>query len=150
VLEIIKLDDIPLTCLRPVGQPSDEELIESLQRITRLMEDQKRAQRKLVMIVDMRKAGALSAGQRRIASAWMKENLTAWKHVAIGSAFIIDSPIVRGVLTALLWLQPLDMPHDVVSNLDAAMRWVIERLEAERIPVPERIRRELGAAVPIR
>lgn len=150
MLEIIKLEDIPLTCLRPIGHPSDEELAESLQRITRLIEDEKRAQRKIVMIVDMRKAGALSASQRRVASSWMKENLRAWKQVAIGSAFIIDSPIVRGVLTALLWLQPLDMPHDVVSNLDAAMRWVIERLETERIPVPERIRRELGAAVPIR
>ena len=150
MLEIIKLEDVPLTCLRPIGQPSDEELIESLQQITRFIDNEKNEKRKVVMIVDMRKAGALSAGQRRIASSWMKENLRGWKQVAVGSVFIIDSPIVRGVLTALLWLQPLDMPHDVVGTLDAAMHWVIERLEAERIPVPERIRRELGAALPAR
>lgn len=150
MLEIIQLEDIPLTCLRPIGQPSDEELAESLQRISSLIATEARANRKIVMIVDMRKAGALSASQRRIASSWMKENVRAWKQVALGSAFVIDSPIVRGVLTALLWLQPLDMPHDVVSNLDAAMRWVIERLEAERVPVPERIRRELGAVLPAR
>jgi hypothetical protein len=48
------------------------------------------------------------------------------------------------VLTALLWVTPLDMPHDVFSNLDDAVRWAIKRFEAERIPVPERVRLELG------
>ena len=145
VFEVFKLEEIPLTCLRPSGHPSDEELAESLQRITRLLDDERRAGRKIAMIVDMRKAGALSANQRRISSGWMKENLRGWKQVSVGSVFIINSPIVRGVLTALLWLQPLDMPHDVVGTLDEAVRWAIDRLEAERIPVPERYRRELGA-----
>ena len=144
MFEVFKLDEIPLTCLRPSGQPSDEELVESLKRITRLIDDEKRARRKIVMIVDMRKAGALSASQRRIASGWMKQNLRGWKEIAVGSVFVINSPLVRGVLTALLWLQPLDMAHDVVGSLDEAMRWSIERLEAERIPVPERVRRQLG------
>ena len=145
MFEVLKLEEIPLTCLRPSGQPSDEELADSLQRITQLIQGEQRAQRKIVMIVDMRKAGALSANQRRIASAWMKEHLRSWKQVAVGSVFVITSPIVRGVLTALLWLQPLDMPHEVVGSLDEAMRWALERLEAERISVPARFHRELGA-----
>jgi len=150
VFEVFKLEEIPLTCLRPSGQPSDEELVDSLQRITRLIEGEKHAQRKIVMIIDMRKAGALSANQRRVASAWMKESLRGWTQVVLGSVFVIDSPIVRGVLTALLWLQPLDMPYDVVGNLDEAVRWSIGRLEAARIRVPDRFRRELGAVFPAR
>jgi hypothetical protein len=146
VLEIIRLEDIPLVCVRPIGHPSDEELVESLQRITSLIEIEQHARRKVVMIVDMRKAGTLRAGQRRIASSWMKQTFPAWKQVAVGSAFIIDSPVVRGVLTALLWLQPLDMPYDVVKSLAEAKRWAFERLEAEHIPVPERDRRELSTA----
>jgi hypothetical protein len=147
VLETIKLDWTPVTCVRPIGQPSDEELTESLQRITGLLQDDQRKRQKSVMIVDMRHAGALKANQRRIASAWMKQNLQLYKHHVLGCVFIIDSPIVRGVLTALLWLQPLEMPHDVVATVNDAVRWAIEHLKAEGIAVPERLRSELAQVI---
>jgi len=140
----MKLDWAPLSCLRPIGNPSDQELAESLQTITGLLEDDRRLQRKSVMIVDMRKAGPLSAPQRRTSSEWMKQNLDLYKQCVLGGAFVIDSPIIRGVLTALLWLAPLDMPYEVVGTLDDAVRWAIKRFDAERVPVPERLRSELG------
>ena len=144
MFEIIKLDFCPLTLMRPSGTPSDEELAEALRAITEFLEGELRAQRRGVMIVDMSRAGALRAGQRRIASDWMKDNNHIYKHVAIGSALIIASSIVRGVLTALLWVSPIDMPYESCSNLDDAVRWAITRLEAERLPVPARLRSELG------
>jgi hypothetical protein len=64
--------------------------------------------------------------------------------VAFASALIIASPIVRGVLTALLWVSPVEMPYESCSNLDDAVRWAIARLEAAKLPVPDRLRRELG------
>lgn len=147
VLEVIKLDWAPLTCIRPIGQPSDQELTESLQRITETIEADRRAGMKRVMIVDMRQAGVLGANQRKMASAWMKQNLELYTHFVLGSVFVIHSPVVRGVLTALLWLAPLDMPYEVVGNIDDAARWAIRRLESQRIPVPERMRSELGQAL---
>ena len=138
------LDWAPLSCLRPIGNPSDQELAESLQSITGMLENDRRMQRKTVMIVDMRKAAPLSAPQRRTSSEWMKTNMDLYKQCVFGGVFVIDSPIIRGVLTALLWLAPLNMPYEVVGTLDDAVRWAISRFDAERVPVPDRLRIELG------
>lgn len=148
VLEIIKLDWAPLLCLRPIGNPSDQELVDSLQTITGLLEAERRLQRRAVMIVDMRKAEALSAPQRRTASEWMKKNMVLYKQSILAGVFIIDSPVIRGVLTALLWLSPMELPYEVVGNLDEAVRWSIARFDAEHVPIPERLRSELGRAFP--
>lgn len=148
VLEITKLDWVPLTCVRAVGAPSDEELHDSLHRIAQALEQDLRQGSKRLMIMDMRQASPLSAGQRRTASVWMKENSERFSRSALGTAFVIESPLVRGVLTALLWFQPIDVPHEVVRDLDAGVRFAIKRLEAERMPVPERLRTELGRVFP--
>lgn len=144
MLEIAKLDWVPLTCVRAVGSPSDEELAESLERIARVVADDVRLGRKTVMIMDMRQAAPLSASQRRTSSAWMKQHLQRFSQASFGTAFAIESPLVRGVLTALLWFQPMDVPHEVVRDVDDAMRWAIKRFEAEKIVVPDRLRIELG------
>jgi hypothetical protein len=146
VLEIIQLDWVPLTCVRPIGKPSDQELAESLQSITRVLAEEWGKQRKSVMIIDMRKAAPLSAPQRRTASEWMKNTMELFKQVVIGGVFVIDSPIIRGVLTALLWLQPMEMPYEVVRDLDDAVRWAIGRFDAAHVPVPPRLHDELGRA----
>lgn len=146
VLEIIQLDWAPLTCLRPVGKPSDEELAETLQSITRLLAEQRARESRHIMIIDMRRSAPLSAPQRRTSSEWMKSTMPLVKQVVIGAVFVIDSPIIRGVLTALLWLQPMEQPHGLVGSLDEAVRWAVARLDTERVPVPQRLRGELGRA----
>jgi hypothetical protein len=145
VFEIIKLESCPLTLMRPTGTPSDQELIDTLQSITDFIESEARLQRRGIMIVDMSRAEALRAGQRRMASDWMKKNNQRFKHVAIGTALIIASSLVRGVLTALFWVTPMDMPYEIFSNLDDAVRWAIKRFDAERVPVPARLRQDLGS-----
>ncbi|MES1178073.1 MAG: hypothetical protein ABUL62_27365 [Myxococcales bacterium] len=40
-----------------------------------------------------------------------------------GSAFAIDSPLVRGGLTAIAWLQSLPSPFIVVATLAEAEGW---------------------------
>lgn len=144
VLEIIKLDWAPLLCLRAIGHPNDQELVESLQSIVGLLQDERQLQRRAVIILDLRKAGPLSAPQRRTASEWMKQNKELYKQSILAAVFIIDSPIIRGVLTALLWLSPIELPYEVVGSLDEAVRWAISRFDAARVPIPERLRSELG------
>jgi len=108
------------------------------------MSEDVRQGRRGVILVDLLQAAPLAASQRRTSSAWMKQNLPLFSQAALGTAFAIESPLVRGVLTALLWFQPMDVPHEVVRDLDAGVRWAIKRFEAERIAVPERLRAELG------
>ena len=39
-------------------------------------------------------------------------------------AFVIDSPIVRGALTAILWIQPLPYEHRIVGTRADANAWL--------------------------
>lgn len=144
VFELTKLGSVPLTYLRVAGVPSDEELAATLSQIVLSMKEDLRQRKKSVNIMDMRQASAISAGQRRLSSAWMKEHMVLFEQSCLGAVFIIGSPLVRGVLTALLWFQPMKIPHHVVADLDAAVRWAIELLDREKVAVPERVRRELG------
>ena len=144
VFELTKLDAVPLTYIRVEGAPSDDELVDTLFRITQSMKDDLRQQRRSVNIMDMRRASVISAGQRRASSVWMKEHTPLFEQSCRGAVFIIASPLVRGVLTALLWFHPMKLPHDVVPDLDAAVRWAIELFDREQVDVPERVRRELG------
>jgi hypothetical protein len=43
---------------------------------------------------------------------------------------------VRGVLTAILWLQNLPTAHTVVGSIDEAARWAAERLRAAGLDAP--------------
>ena len=144
MLQIEKLDWIPLICLRPIGAPSDAELNESLERITACMKENVRRGEKTVMVLDMLRAAPLSAAQRRGATAWMKANTQLFELANLGTVFAIESPLVRGVLTAMLWFQPVSLAHEVVGDLDAAVRWAIQQLEHANVAVPERARRDLG------
>jgi hypothetical protein len=144
VFELAKLDAVPLTYIRVEGAPSDDELTDTLSRIAQSMKDDLRQHKRSVNIMDMRRASVISASQRRASSVWMKEHTPLFEQSCMGAVFIIASPLVRGVLTALLWFQPMKLPHHVVADLDAAVRWAIELFDRENVEVPERVRRELG------
>jgi hypothetical protein len=48
---------------------------------------------------------------------------------SVGTAFVISSQLVRGGLTAILWLQPLPTPYVVVATRLEAERWARAQLE---------------------
>lgn len=144
VFKLTKLDSVPITYIRVAGAPSDEELADTLRQISHSMKDDLRRQRKTLNVMDMREAAVISAGQRRVASVWMKEHMVLFEQSCLGAAFIIASPLVRGVLTALLWFQPMKMPHDVVPDIDAAARWALALLDREQVDVPAHVRQELA------
>jgi hypothetical protein len=135
---------LPITYIRVAGAPSDEELADTLRQISHSLKDDQRRNRKSVNIMDMRQASVITAGQRRTSSVWMKEHMPHFEASCMGAVFVIASPLVRGVLTALLWFQPMKMPHEIVADLDAAMRWALAQFDREKVPVPEQVRRELG------
>jgi hypothetical protein len=147
MLEVWKPDWVALTCVRAVGAPDDQELVDSLKRIARALEDDVRQGRRSLLIVDMLQARPITMGQRRLASAWLKQQLPLFERATLGMSFAIDSQLLRGLFTALLWFAPMKLPQEVVASLDDAVRWAIARLEAEHLEVPERLRRELGAAL---
>jgi hypothetical protein len=55
---------------------------------------------------------------------------------SLGAALVITSPVVRGMLKALLWMQPMPQPHIVCGTTEEALRWLRDRFRSERIDLP--------------
>jgi hypothetical protein len=89
-----------------------------------------------VTILDARDAMATPATQRRKQAAWLQKNEAVLRRYSLGTAFVITSPVVRGILTAILWIQPMPAPHVVVATPPEAERWATARLDERRAISP--------------
>jgi hypothetical protein len=67
---------------------------------------------------------------------WIKQNVELLRRYSVGAALIIASPVVRGMLKAVLWLQPMPQPHFVTANVDQALDWLRTRFHAAHIEMP--------------
>lgn len=59
---------------------------------------------------------------------WIKQNQDLLRRYSLGAALVIDSPIVRGMLRAILWIQPMPQPHTVSATVEGALAWLRERV----------------------
>ena len=81
-----------------------------------------------VLLHDARRAGAPSALQRRLQAEWMHAHEHTIRRNGRGTAFVIESALVRGALTAILWLQPLATEELVTASMDEALAWAEARI----------------------
>jgi hypothetical protein len=65
---------------------------------------------------------------RSLQAEWMKLHAAEIRLNTLGIAFVISSPLVRGALTAILWLQPLACPHLVTADLDQGIAWARQKV----------------------
>jgi len=106
----------PVVIVHFDGQWHDEEFETYLDGMTEvLMRPGVRA-----LIYDASNCTSVSASQRRMKAEWMKQNRATISHCTAGIAFVLPGALVRGVLTAILWMSPLPAPHAVVASLDEA------------------------------
>jgi hypothetical protein len=91
---------------------------------------------KRVVIIDALAAAVPSASQRKRQADWQRQHHQLLVSQALGFAFIISSSLVRGGLTAILWLSPLPSPHHVASSREEAMAWAAEKLSVAGLRLP--------------
>jgi hypothetical protein len=96
---------------------------------------------KTVTIYDARYAIRNPASQRRKQADWLKQHEEQLRQYSLGTAFVITSPFVRGVLTAILWLQPMVSDYVVVGRMDEAEAWAAKKLRAAGLDVPPALAR---------
>lgn len=82
------------------------------------------------IVMDASRAGSAGSPQRRMQADFMREHHDRMRTFCMGCAFVIDSMVVRGMMTAVLWLQPMPCPHVVVSRVVEAESWCRSRLPA--------------------
>lgn len=114
-----------------------------------------RNQRYALIVEASRVSGVPSAKDRKHLTDWLRrpEHLARQRRWNVGSSTIITNALVRGALQAIYWVWSAPAPQHAARDLDEAWRWCIEKLNAEKIPLPrpeaellEEVRRELRLA----
>lgn len=123
----VRIDDSrhPLVVVEFNGTATDQEFDAYLEQMTKLVLERRK---KNVTIFDATRSGDTSPKQRRKQAEWLKSNAEMLRMYSLGTAFVITSPLVRGMLTAILWITPMPAPHTVVATYGEAERWAIGRL----------------------
>lgn len=124
----IRIDDArhPLVVVNFVGTATDAEFDAYLDDMQRLVLDRRE---KNVTILDATLSGDTPPTQRRKQADWLKRNAAYLREFSLGTAFVIDSPFVRGVLTAIFWITPMSAPYTIVATYAEAEAWATRQLQ---------------------
>jgi hypothetical protein len=87
-----------------------------------------------VLIFDLSNTGTPSAVQRQLLAVHMKKNRELILESIQAMGVVVASPIVRGVLTAIFWIEAPPVPHQIFGSLAEAAIWAREQVRSTRAP----------------
>jgi hypothetical protein len=119
----------PIIIVRYAETVDESEFDALLACIDEKLERAAREGRKIGLIYDNRSNYRASPRVRSKQAAWMKKRAALMRGQLVGVAFVFTSALVRGVLTAVLWLTDMPMPHLVASTMAEAEDWVRKRYD---------------------
>ena len=125
---MIRLDDsqFPLVVtVWPEGDVTDAELEAWIAASKALWDRGPQA----ALHVGMRATGLTSVQRKRMAEL-SKQNERRLRDVVVATAIVADSPLVRGIVTAIHWVAPPPLPQRVFARRSEAEAWLREQLAA--------------------
>jgi hypothetical protein len=138
----------------PEHRFGDEDNRALLEHLEALMNDAVRTGEKLYFITDLTLMREFApARQRQYTGQWIKRTTPLAQASSVGGAQVTPSAVLRGIITAIFWVQPPPTPAVCVATRSEAMRVGIERLEAAHVVLPPRLasyRDEAGALAAVR
>lgn len=112
-----------------IDESMDE--VETEAYLTAFLSDVVGRNRPFVSIVDARAMRqAPSAKVRRIIADWEERNAATGARYNRGIAFVTESALIRGAMTALHWISPPKTPTTFEASMEAARRFASTRLAA--------------------
>ena len=132
---MIEVDDRywPVVLFRFAGQVTLAELNDYLAKMEQLLD---RPGRSSGLVVHQ-SARAWDSAMVRRQAAWMKSHAERIREKSLGVALVVTSPILRGILRAILWIQPMPQPHKVFGDIPSALAWLSERLASAGLRMPD-------------
>lgn len=76
------------------------------------------------LMVDATHAGVPGADVRRHFADFSTQNRAHTKRYCKGEAYVMPNALVRGALTAVMWLSPFEHPHKVFGTVNEARTWL--------------------------
>lgn len=99
-----------------------------MEAFTREVEGHYRRREPLSFIIVIRHQS--DAKGRRVIADWTRSNVERIRLYNRGVAYVADSAITRGSLTALFWLAKPVYQYVVLSTVEEAREWCTKRLQA--------------------
>jgi hypothetical protein len=132
----------------PEGRVADEDLREMLHHLEELMRDAESRRERIFLITDITPMRQLTpASQRKLTADWMKHTFSLGKVASVGAAHVTPSAILRGIITAVSWVQPPPNPSVCVPTLEEAYARGIATLTAAGQLIPPRVLQRARKAV---
>lgn len=108
-----------------LGTPVDDDFDKQLPLVAKEIE---RTVGAVVLVFDGTTTEGITAKQREKAAAWLRSSAPLLSRRTKGIAFVIKSPLLRGALTAIFWLQKPPGPYVIVETLAEARAWARSRI----------------------
>lgn len=136
----VSFDQWPLVVVSFVGQPSDQAFAEYLRVLESNLHKTLSRKLKTAILVDTT-LGPLpvSTKQRQLQAEWLARLTPTLRTGCAGTGFVVQSPVVRGVMTAVMWMQELPHPYAICATYERAESWCIQRLAEANIDVYPRV-----------
>lgn len=80
------------------------------------------------VVYDASKIGRVDAHIRRRYAEFHQENNEDFRRLCRGIGFVITSSLVRGALTAVLWMVELPFPYKIFATREEAAAWTRRQL----------------------
>ena len=122
-------------------QLTDAERRDSLEASTTVLNAHGREH--YAMVLDNRRAGPLPATQRKMIADYMTEHSMRARSRCVCMAMVMDSMVMRAMLTAIMWLRKPEVESQVFADLGEAITWARSKLQAAdgaraSVPTPAR------------
>lgn len=121
---VLDFEKLPILDVAYVGTVDDAAFQRYLDDLVSVLS----VRRPYVLLADATRSRPPSAKQRQMQAECIRAHERGFEQYCRGAAFVIDSPIIRGALTAILWLQRLPYEHIVVPTRADALAWLEPRL----------------------
>ncbi len=121
----------------PEGHVADSELRDALRYVEELLRACVAQRERCTQVTDLTRVKQIpTASQRRIAADWITKTLDLQREASLGGANVTPSAILRGIITAIQWVQRPPAPAEHFATRSEAMLQAIRWLDEGRVLLP--------------
>jgi hypothetical protein len=107
-----------------------------LQLFMEEMTNMVRREERIAVLNDIRRTRAPTAAERKLIAAAVSESDLYFHKYVVGWADVSSSALIRGIVTAILWMNPSRYPHSIHGSVIDGEKWCRKQLKDAGVDVP--------------